>query len=203
MGRTSDARERLLRAAGDLLWERSYYSVTVDDICTRSGVNRGSFYHFFESKSALTVAALQYLWDTSGRPAFEACFSPAIAPLQRIADFLEQVQRFHFAKSEELGHVPGSPIFSLGCEVGSEEPAVIENVREIQLAQLRYFETAIHDAMAEEAIEPCEPHTQALRLRAMMEGIVSDARIMNDVDRLKALTHLPTTILRLKSAAAT
>ena len=49
MGRTSDAKERLMAAALDLTWEESYGAITIDDICRRAGVKKGSFYYFFES----------------------------------------------------------------------------------------------------------------------------------------------------------
>jgi len=39
--------------------EEGYGVVTIDDICQRAGVKKGSFYYFFESKSALAVAALE------------------------------------------------------------------------------------------------------------------------------------------------
>ena len=57
MGRTSDAKEKLLRVAFDLIWEQSYGAVSVDDICERANVKKGSFYYFFPSKSDLAVAA--------------------------------------------------------------------------------------------------------------------------------------------------
>ena len=37
MGRTSDANERLMDAALDLIWEESYGAVTIDDICLLNG----------------------------------------------------------------------------------------------------------------------------------------------------------------------
>ena len=40
MGRTSDADERLMTAALDLMWEESYGAVTIDDICKRADVKR-------------------------------------------------------------------------------------------------------------------------------------------------------------------
>src|SRR4051794_26722752 len=83
MGRTSDADERLMTAALDLMREESYGAVTIDDICQRAKVKKGSFYYFFESKSDLAVAALerssqaqQAIWDEQ--------FSPAKPPLDRI-----------------------------------------------------------------------------------------------------------------------
>ena len=59
MGRTSNADERLMTAALDLMWEESYGAVTIDDICQRAEVKKGSFYYFFDSKSHLAVAALE------------------------------------------------------------------------------------------------------------------------------------------------
>ena len=56
MGRTSDANERLMDAALDLIWEESYGAVTIDDICKRADVKKGSFYYFFDSKAALATA---------------------------------------------------------------------------------------------------------------------------------------------------
>ena len=58
MGRVSDAKERLLEAAKGLIWEQSYGAVTVDAICRRAKVQKGSFYHFFDDKSELAVASL-------------------------------------------------------------------------------------------------------------------------------------------------
>jgi AcrR family transcriptional regulator len=54
-----DAKQRLLDTAIDLIWEQSYGAVSVDVICERAGTKKGSFYHFFPSKSDLTVAAIE------------------------------------------------------------------------------------------------------------------------------------------------
>ena len=58
MPRVSNTRERLTDAAMDLIWENSYAATSVDAICDRAGVKKGSFYYFFKSKSELAVAAL-------------------------------------------------------------------------------------------------------------------------------------------------
>ncbi|HSH94300.1 MAG TPA: helix-turn-helix domain-containing protein, partial [Roseimicrobium sp.] len=53
MPRISDAKQRLMDAAQNLIWERSYGATSVDDICAKADVRKGSFYHFFRSKSEL------------------------------------------------------------------------------------------------------------------------------------------------------
>ena len=63
MGRTSNAKEHLMQAISQLIWGGSYGSTTIDDICERAGVKKGSFYYFFESKAELAVAALESDWQ--------------------------------------------------------------------------------------------------------------------------------------------
>ncbi len=79
MGRTSNAKERLLQVAFDLIWRQSYGSVSVDDICDRAKVKKGSFYYFFPSKSDLAVAAYEEHWQQS-QPKYDRTFSPLVPP---------------------------------------------------------------------------------------------------------------------------
>ena len=59
MGRTSNADDRLKDAAIALMWEESYGAVTIDDICRRADVKKGSFYYFFDSKADLAATAFK------------------------------------------------------------------------------------------------------------------------------------------------
>jgi TetR/AcrR family transcriptional repressor of nem operon len=203
MGCTSNARQCLLNAASDLLWEKSYHSVTVDEVCARARVRKGSLYHFFDSKSALAVAALQYLWDTVAKPAYEESFSQLNPPLTRITRFLAWLERSQREKHRHLAKVLGWPFFNLGCELGDREPVIAGKLCEIESAELCHFESAIREAIAEETIEPCFPRAEALSLRAAMQGILARARMLNDPDELSALTALPITVLRLKPEGKT
>ncbi len=198
MGRNSNARQLLLNAASDLLWEKSYHSVTVDEVCARAGARKGSLYHFFDSKSALAVAALQHLWDTVAEPAYEESFSPSNPPLVRITCFLDWLERSQREQHRRLGKVLGWPFFNLGCELGDREPVLAGKLCAIESAELRHFESAIREAITREAIEPCSPRAEALSLRAAMHGILARARLLNDPDELSALTALPIMVLRLK-----
>jgi len=198
MGRTSNARQRLLNAACDLLWEKSYHSVTVDEVCARAGVRKGSPYHFFDSKSALAVAALQHFWETLAKPAYDEHFSRANPPLAGISCFLDWLQCLQREKYRQVGRVLGWPFFTLGCELGDREPVIAGKLCEIESTELGHFESAIREAITRGAIEPCFPRAEALSLRAAMQGILARARMLNDPDELSALTALPITVLRLK-----
>jgi TetR/AcrR family transcriptional regulator, transcriptional repressor for nem operon len=196
---TGNSQQRLLTAAGDLLWEKSYHAVTIDEVCARAGVMKGSLYHFFDSKSALALAAVQHLWETVAKPAYEKHFSAANAPFVRMTGFLNWLQGLQRRKFRTIGRVLGWPFFTLGCELGAQEPTISEPLREIEAAELFYFESAIRDALDQDIIDAADPRAEALALRAAVEGILGRARILNDPAELRALAALPLSILWLKA----
>ena len=63
MGRVSDAKQRLMDAVLDLIWSGSYGSTTIDQICEKAGVKKGSFYYFFDSKAELAAEAIEASWQ--------------------------------------------------------------------------------------------------------------------------------------------
>src|SRR6266404_7247315 len=93
MGRASDAKERLMDAVLELIWTGSYGSTTIDQICEKAGVKKGSFYYFFDSKADLSVAAIDAGWQ-SKRPELDAVFSPTIPPLERLQKYCDYSYRF-------------------------------------------------------------------------------------------------------------
>lgn len=198
MGRTSDAKDRLMTAALDLIWKESYGAVTVDDICQRAGVNKGSFYYFFESKADLAIATLERLWTESWKPGLDAMFSPTIEPLQRLTGYLEFIYRKQAESKERTGKVLGCPVCSLGSEVSTNEEKLGAKVREIYGRKRRYIESAIREAVADGSIEPCDPAEKAACLFGLVEGVVTQGRIMNCPELIRRLPAMALDLLRAK-----
>lgn len=61
-------REKLVGAALRLMLKQGFHATTVDQICGEAGLTKGSFFHYFESKEDLGLAAL----DSFARMGFEA-----------------------------------------------------------------------------------------------------------------------------------
>jgi TetR/AcrR family transcriptional repressor of nem operon len=202
MGRTSDADQRLKQAALDLMWEESYGSVTIDDICQRADVKKGSFYYFFKCKAELAVAALEKLWSETWKPSLDSCFSSSVDPLMRISNHLETIYAGQLEVKAKYGKVLGCAVCSVGSEVSTQEVDVSAVVRDMFSRKRRYYESAIRDAVAQGAIEPCDPVEKAVALAALLEGLVSQARIMNDPEILSKLPHMALGLLRVKDKAA-
>jgi TetR/AcrR family transcriptional repressor of nem operon len=202
MGRISDADQRLMRAALDLIWEESYGSVTIDQICQRADVKKGSFYYFYKSKADLAVAALGKLWNETWKPLLDECFSPSVDPLVRISSHLETIHAFQREMKVKFGKVVGCPVCSVGSEVSTQEVDVTAAVRDMVSKKRRYYESAIRDAVAQGVIEPCDPTEVSLALLALLEGLVSQARIMNDTEVLRRLPEMALGLLRVKAKPA-
>src|SRR5580693_9529962 len=92
MKKKSETKEKLLQVGFDLIWDSSYGSVSVDDICKRAGINKGSFYHFFPSKADLVVEAYEEHWKEK-RPMMDRIFSPQSPPLERLQNCCRLIVR--------------------------------------------------------------------------------------------------------------
>ena len=55
----TETRIKLLEAARDTIRAKGYTATTVDDICAAAGVSKGAFFHYFDSKEQLGIAAVE------------------------------------------------------------------------------------------------------------------------------------------------
>lgn len=184
MGRVSDAKERLMGAVLELIWTGSYGTTTIDQICDKAGVKKGSFYYFFDSKCELAAAALETDWERR-RPELDAMFSPTIPALERLRRFCEFAYQKQSEMKQRFGCVLGCPLYSLGSEICTQEQKLQAKVQQILAHHKKYVETAIRDAQAEHSIPASDPAQKARMIQAYYEGLLTNARIQNDVEILK------------------
>ncbi|HTX64716.1 MAG TPA: hypothetical protein VMD31_03020, partial [Opitutaceae bacterium] len=64
----------------------------------------------------------------------------------------------------------------------------------------RYFESAIRDAIANGSIEPCDPVQKAQSIEFLVQGALSQARILNNAELLRDLPATALQMLRPKAA---
>jgi TetR/AcrR family transcriptional regulator, transcriptional repressor for nem operon len=201
MGRCSDAKQRLMEAVLDLIWMGSYGATTIDQICDRAGVKKGSFYYFFESKCDLAVAALDADFKAK-RPVFDEMFSPSLAPLERFRRYCEWGYQHQVELKAQCGRVLGCPLFTLGSEVCNQEEKMRAKVEEMMDTHDRYMETAVRDAHAAGLFQTEDLPSKIRMLRAYIEGLLTQARIRNDVNVLKEMLPGIHQILGIKETKA-
>ena len=188
MGRVSDAKERLMDAVLGLIWSGSYGSTTIDQICEKAGVKKGSFYYFFDSKADVAVTALDAEFKNK-RAEMDSLFSPTVPPLERISKYCEFAYRKQVDIKAKCGFVLGCPLFTLGSEVSTQEQKLRAKIQEILEHHGKYFESAIRDAHSAGLVHAPDVPGKMRMIRAYFEGLLTQARIQNDVELLREMPN--------------
>lgn len=200
MGRVSDAKIKLMDAVLELIWAGSYGTTTIDQICEKAGVKKGSFYHFFDSKSTLAAEAMDVSWQEK-RAELDTIFSATVPPLERLKRYCDFGYQFQAEIKAKYGHVLGCPMFSLGCEVCTQEDALQKKIQSILESKRKYIESAIRDAVANGDVEPRDPVATARMVMAFNEGLLTQARIQDDVNVLREMVPGIFSLLGVKGSA--
>ncbi|WP_030273239.1 TetR/AcrR family transcriptional regulator [Streptomyces sp. NRRL B-24484] len=200
MGRSSTAQERLLDAACDLLHSSGYSAVGVAEICARAEVKKGSFYHFFASKQALTLAAVDAHW-TQQRPVWEALLGAAgQPPLERLRRLLDAQAAAQRADKAGGGSVRGCLLGNLALELSGREPEIQARLAEIFDEQAALVQGVLAEAAATApvvaapvaagpvaAAQVAADLATARAVVAQLEGAVLLAKLADDPGRLDSL----------------
>jgi TetR/AcrR family transcriptional repressor of nem operon len=196
MSKPGATKDKLLQVAFDLIWNNSYGSVSVGDICERAGVNKGSFYHFFESKADLAIEAYQEHWK-EGQPELDRIFSPQVPPLERLERYCQFLYDRQVAKAAKYGHVCGCPYASIGSEIATHDEKIRAKSQELIGCARKYLESAIADAIRADLVSVKDPVLAAQRVHAMVLGMLVEAKVQNN---LEVLRDLETPIMALLGA---
>ncbi len=82
------ARTKLLEAALRLIRRTGFSATRVDDLCAEAGVTKGAFFHHFESKDALGVAAARHWSETTAALFAGAPYHEPADPLDRVLAYV-------------------------------------------------------------------------------------------------------------------
>ncbi len=189
MGRTSDAKERLIVAAITLIRARSYNAVSVDDLCRGAAVRKGSFYHFFPSKRDLALAAVDSWWERLRAELLEPSFAPDLPPLQRIRRLFERASNQHVANQERRGKMQGCPLGNLTLELSAQDEVMREKLDSTFSQFGQFFEQALRDALETGDVAPdTDPQVTAQALLAYLYGTILLAKSANNAHLMQVLT---------------
>ena len=119
-------RDRLIEAALYLFWLKGYEATSVADVLERSGVNSGSFYHFFKRKEDLLVAVLQLYIDSLDTVILAPVRERFADPVERVFGILE----FYRQNLIATGCSYGCPIGRLALEIAPEQIEVRRRLAE-------------------------------------------------------------------------
>ncbi len=186
MAKQIDTRSVLLGAALDLIWSHNYGSVSVDDICKKAAAQKGSFYHYFESKQQLAIMALEFAWDAL-RPDLDRVFSSQYAALERLRLYSEFSLAVQEAEFKRFGFVVGCPFTSVGSERCAEDDGLTKKAWEILQRLQKYFFVAVRDACQEGSLVVPNHAQAASEIFSHYLGATAIARLSGSLEPLSGL----------------
>jgi AcrR family transcriptional regulator len=94
-----ETRRKIFNTAAQLIAEKGFDNVTVEEICKKSGVAKGLFYHYFHSKADIVIET--YI-DVDNQYSAEVMALPITAPYDRVIYAVSFQARYAKAKGLEF-----------------------------------------------------------------------------------------------------
>ena len=160
--KAAENRERILKAAAQLIRERGISGAGVDALTQAAGMTHGSLYSQFGSKERLVEEALGYALEVSGKSAVEAGTFK-----QAVASYLSPDHR------DRIGH--GCPLAALACEM----PRQSNGVKDMFTAGVRGMLRQLSGRL-DAGLKPRQRDDEALAVVASLVGALVLARAVND-----------------------
>lgn len=187
MARRSDAKDRLLSSALELVSERSYAGVGVQELCEHAGVKKGSFYYFFKSKQDLMLAALAH----QSRVIDQMLFTPALAsdlpPLERIEHLFHLTYEFQKPMMEKTGRIPGCFFGNLALELSTQDESIRHCLDRIFRTAVASIRNTVEEAIKVGDLPEVDAQSTAEAILAYWEGVILLAKVRNQPELLKKL----------------
>jgi TetR/AcrR family transcriptional repressor of nem operon len=94
------SKTRFLDAALHVIRAKGYSATRIEDICEAAGLTKGSFFHHFDSKEGLALAAADYFTEGTGALFASAPYHAPADPLDRLLAYV------NFRKALLMGDLP-------------------------------------------------------------------------------------------------
>ncbi len=182
------SRRKFLDAAVTLIRTKGYAATSVDDLCVAAGLTKGSFFHHFNDKEALGVAAAQHWTEITG-PLFKG--APYHAPqtaLGRILAYLDFRQAMIGGELAKFTCLAGT----LAQEVHTSHPGIARAAGDAITAHAATLVSDIEAAMAQSGKHfDFTAGSLALHTQAVLQGGFILAKATSDAAQAQdAISHL-------------
>lgn len=191
----SESKERLLAAAKALVLANGYSGTTVDSICAKAGLTKGSFYHFFKSKEELGIATLEWSMRKSGLILEDGAYHQISDPVERSFAFFEHVE----ASAEQLW-ASGCILANFALELADTNEKMRQIISTMFSQVIDYFATYFEPIVA---AWPELPPAKDLanEYLSLLEGSIVFAKAFRDPGRIaSALRAFRQNLLRLTAS---
>ena len=105
----SKARQRLLDVAQELMLKKGFASTSIDEVCKRSNLTKGGFFHYFKSKEDLGKQLLErFCCHSQERMSSCCCGEKKLDPLKRVYRYIDYAIELSKNSSGDKGCLMGT-----------------------------------------------------------------------------------------------
>src|ERR1700745_1258564 len=90
---STQSEARILAQAKELFFARGYAATTVDAICEKAELTKGSVYYFFDSKEDLGLAVLEWSIGRGVQMLTSGPYVRIVDPVEKAFAFLEHLEK--------------------------------------------------------------------------------------------------------------
>ena len=151
-----ESKTKLLDAALHVIRAKGYTATRIEDICEAAGLTKGSFFHHFESKEDLALAAAAYWGDMTGAFFASAPYRALPDPLERLLAYVD------FRKAILQGDLP-----DFTCLVGTMVQEIYDTHPDLR--------EACNKSISDHAATLVPDIEEAMRRRGMQAGWTAES----------------------------
>ena len=182
------SKDRIINAAIQLLWEQSYLGTSVDELCSRAEVRKGSFYHFFPSKTNLALAAIDTSWNQTKLHVFTPIFSTDKNGMDQLQDLLNKVDEVQSSILKSNGAFLGCPFGNLGQEMATKDEQIRKATQKVFEGHCEFIAGALDNAQQNGLIPTGDNNQKAINIFALFEGGLLLSKVANDPKYFRAIS---------------
>ncbi|WP_372371038.1 TetR/AcrR family transcriptional regulator [Candidatus Uabimicrobium sp. HlEnr_7] len=183
MKKSQETKERLLKVATSLIWQSSYDSVGVNEICKKAGVTKGGFYYHFETKADLFYECSLHYWKNMKND-YDCIFSPVNSPLEQLEGLILFV--LDHQQPQEKNPVSGCPFVTSGALCGNLNEKIRKAAEEISQNIIKYHIVLLRSIKAEKLANSDYDELQTARiLYQFIQGVLIVGRVYRSLDMVK------------------
>ena len=161
------ARTKLLDATLAVVRQKGFAATSVDELCKEAGVTKGAFFHHFESKEALGVAAADYWSETTSAMFAAAPYHQIEDPIERVLGYVQLRKDLLDGETAEYTCLVGTMV----QEAYSSNPAIRDACRTSIFGHAETLEDDIEAAIDAYDLTPdWTARSLALHTQAVLQG---------------------------------
>ncbi len=161
----NDSRQHILKIAVNLFLQKNYREVTMKEIVEKTGLSKGAFYHYFESKEALFREVVEVFLMSAGDSLYNDIPNNSLSEFINV--YLERMIQFLDYLKKEIGSLDndmGLNYFGMSFDALRILPGFADRMQEMHKKELEIWTEVVGNARKSEEIVTFLSDTQVARL---------------------------------------